>query len=104
MIATTILLDCGVTLGTFFCIRRYPVGCLRIILTFLEPFLDNSAGCRLVIVEGATEAEMMAAVAMHGWNDTRKVTFLDLTVDCVYTVRRRAPFEILKVIDVSSSE
>lgn len=57
-----------------------------------------------MIVEGATEAEMVTTATVYRWDDTRKVTFLDLTVDCVNTVRSRAPFEILKVINVGSSE
>src|SRR5436190_377356 len=104
MVAATVFLDGGVTLGAFLCIRRYPVGRFRIILAFLEPFLDNSARRRLVIVEGATEAEMVTAATMNRWNGTGKVAILDLAIDGVYTVRSRAPFEVLEVIDVGSSE
>jgi hypothetical protein len=104
MVAATIFLDGGVTLGAFLCVRRYPVGSLRIVLTFLKPFLDNSARRRLVIVESATEAEMVTAATVNGWNDTGKITIFDLTVDCINTVWCRAPFEILKVINVGSSE
>ena len=104
MVAATILFDGRVTLGAFLCVRRYPVGSFRIILAFLEPFLDDSARRRLVIVEGATEAEMVTAATMNRWNDTGKVTVLDLAIDGVYAVRCRAPFEVLKVIDVGSSE
>ena len=57
-----------------------------------------------MIIEGTTEAEMVTTTTMYRWNDTGKVTALDLTVDCIYTVRCRAPFEILEVIDVGSSE
>jgi hypothetical protein len=58
----------------------------------------------LVIVERATEAEMVTTVTIHRWNDTGKVTVLDLTVDRIYTVWCGTPFEVFEVIDIGSSE
>lgn len=104
MVATTVLFDRGVTFGTLLCVGGYPVGRLRIIFTFLEPFFDNGARRGLVIVEDATEAEMVTAVTVHRWDDTGKFAVLDLAVDRIYAARCRAPFEILEVIDIGSSE
>ena len=104
VVAATILLDCRVALGALLCVRRNPVGRLGVILTLLEPPPDQRAWCGLMVVECASKAEMVSAVAVHGGNDLEEVTLLDSAVDGIDAVGSRTPLEVLLVIHICSSE
>jgi hypothetical protein len=57
-----------------------------------------------MIVQGASEAEVQAALAMYGGHDTVELAGLDLAVNGKHAVRCRAPFQVFEVIDVCSRE
>ena len=40
VVATTVLLNRGMAFRALLCVRRYPIGSLRIVLAFLQPSLD----------------------------------------------------------------
>jgi len=91
VVASAILLDCRIALGALLCICGYPVRSLRVILALLHPLLHEAAWCRLVICEGAAEAEVVSTVALHGWDDSAQVSVLDFAVYSEDAVWRRAP-------------
>ena len=104
VVAATILLDCRIAFRTLLGIGRDPVGGFGVVLTLLDPLLDQGAWRRLVIFESATEAKAVFASTFDSWNDAIEILFLDCTFNCVLTIRRRAPLEVLLVIHVSSRQ
>lgn len=65
VIASTIFLNGCSTSWTLFGIGRYPIGCFGIIVTFLDPFLDQMAADRITPIFRACEAKRMATTAFH---------------------------------------
>ena len=63
MIATPILLDGGSALWTLLGVGGDPVAGLAVVVTFLDPLLDEVASDGIVPVFTAGEAEGVAAVA-----------------------------------------
>lgn len=68
-ITTAILLNRALTFRTFLCIGANPIRSLTIILTLLQPLLDQGTNTRLMFRQTATETESMATIALDGWND-----------------------------------
>jgi hypothetical protein len=54
-----------------------------------------------MIVQCAAETKEMLTSTLYRGYDPIEVALLDGTVDCVFTVWRRAPLEILFVINIS---
>jgi hypothetical protein len=104
VVASAILLDGGLAFGALFGMCRYPVGSFRVVLTFLDPLVDQRAWSRLVIVEGAAEAEGMSTVAIDCGDDLMEFPLLDGAIDRIYAIGGGTPFEIVFVVHVSSSE
>lgn len=104
MVATSVLLNGGVAFGAFFGIRGYPVRGFRIVFAFLQP-PPYKRTCRgLVVVQGASEAELMPAIAVHRRHDLIKVFLFHGALYRIFTVRSWAPLKVLFIIDVSSGE
>lgn len=61
MVAASILLDRGSALRALLGVCVDPIGSLRVIFTFFDPHLDQLTESRLVITEGAPEAESVLA-------------------------------------------
>ena len=55
-----------------------------------------------MIIQCTAEAEMVSTDALYGGDDLVEFTLLYTTIDSIFTVRRRAPLEVLFVIDISS--
>ena len=104
MITTSILLNGRMTFGTFFSVGRDPIRGLRVVLTFLQPFLDQNTWAWTVIVESATETKRVSTLTDHRRYDLVKLPLCDRTIDRVLAFGCRTPFHIILVIDVSSSK
>ena len=104
VIAAAVLLDCRVTLRTLLRIRRYPVCCLRVILTLLEPLFYQGTGCWLMVAQCTAKAKTVVACAVNGRYNPYKLFRLDTTIHRVYAVRSRTPFETLSVVDVGTGK
>lgn len=65
MITSTVLLNCHITFGTFFCIGSNPIRCFRIVVAFLNPFFQITAQNRIVPILAAFKTKYMSAFAYH---------------------------------------
>lgn len=104
VVAAAVLLDRRLALGAFLGVGRNPVGRFRVILTLLQPHLDELAGSGLVVVECASEAEPVLTSATHCRHDAGKFSRLYRAVDGVFTVGGRTPLEIVLVVNVGAHE
>lgn len=57
-----------------------------------------------MIGQCASKAEVMVAVALDGRYYLVEISLLDATLDGVYAVGGRTPFEIVFVIDIGAGE
>lgn len=55
-----------------------------------------------MIIQDATEAKAMMAGASHYGHNATKVPLLDPTIDGIFAIGRRAPFEVFPVFDVGA--
>ena len=104
MVAPTILLNSGAAFGTFLGVGIDPVGSFRIIFTLLDPHLDQGTRRRLMIIKGASKTEAMFTCTYHGRYYFAKVLLLDAAVNGIFTIRCRAPFKMLLVVNICSSK
>jgi hypothetical protein len=100
MVATAVLLDCRIALGTLLGVGRDPVCSLGIISALLEPPLYQVARSRLMVCENASEAKAVPTVASHRRHHLVQITLLDLAFNSVYAVWSRAPFQCVLVLDI----
>jgi hypothetical protein len=98
VVATTVLLNGGLALGAFLCVRRYPVGGLRIILALFKPLLYERARGRQMVVEIAPETKVVFARAVHCWHDFMQVLLSDTTFNSEFTIRSWAPLKIIFIV------
>lgn len=57
-----------------------------------------------MVVQGAAEAEVVAAVACYCGDDLVEIARLNFAIDCVDAVGCRAPFQLVEVVHVGSSQ
>lgn len=102
MVTSAVFLDRRVALRALLCMGRDPVGRFGIILALLAPHFYQLARCRLVIVQGASEAEVVFTEALDSRNNAVEVASLDGAVHGILAVRRWTPFEVVHVINIGS--
>jgi hypothetical protein len=100
VVTSTILLNGRVTSGTFFGIGGDPICCFGVVFAFLEPFLNKWAETGLVVGEGTSETEAVAAAATDGGDNMVELGGGDVTFDSVFAVWRRTPFQVVIIIDI----
>lgn len=93
VITAAILFDGHIAFGAFFRIRRYPITGLRVIVAFLDPFLQPTAFHRIVPVFTAHETEHMTAFTTY-WP-----RFSVANLHRVRTVNGRTPAQQLIALD-----
>jgi len=98
VIATSILLDGRAALRAFFGVGGYPVRGLGVILTFLQPSLDERAWGGQMVVKGATETEVMFARAMDYRYHSVQVLLSNATFNSKFAIRGRTPLQIFLII------
>lgn len=104
VIAATVLLDGGVAARAFFCMRRNPVGSLRVILALLDPLLHQCTRCWLMVVQGTAKTEGMITPTMNGRNNLVELTLLYATFNGIDTVWCRAPLQAVLVVYIGSAQ
>jgi len=57
-----------------------------------------------MLVECATEAEIMSTFAMYAGHDLLELSLFNVAIYGIHTVWRRAPFKILEIVNVRSGE
>ncbi len=85
VIASTVLLDCHMTLGTFFRVRRDPIRCFRIVIALFYPFLKPFAFDRIVPQLTTTKTKRVSAQTTH------QLSIEMLRFDGVRAIGRRTP-------------
>lgn len=103
-IASSILLDRGMTFDAFLRIRANPVGSLTIVGTLLQPSLDDRTTARPVVRLRAAKAERVAARATNGGNHDVERARRNGAFDGVLAVWGGAPAEVGVVVDVGTVE
>lgn len=93
VIAAPVLLNGGVTLGTLLGVGRDPVAGLTVVVTLLDPFLDEVTSDGVVPVLSTVETEHMVAPTL----DRLGLHVLDL--DSVVTVGAGTPAEQSVALD-----
>ena len=93
MVTSAILLDCSHTFRAFFRVGLYPICCLGVVGTLLQPEFDDIADTRLVILgKTAAETELVIACAGDDGYDVMKGFWGDSgAADGIFAVWRRTP-------------
>jgi hypothetical protein len=99
VIASSILLNADVTLGTVFSVSTNVVGCFRVICTLREPFPDCGAVCGGVIHLTTLETEdLVAPITLHSASSRL------LYPDNHGTVCTRAQLELVMTLHIVPEE
>lgn len=57
-----------------------------------------------MIIQGTAETEAMFTSTMDSGHDLVKIAWFDRTINGVFTVRGRTPFQILPIINIGSGQ
>ena len=104
MIASAVLLDSRLASGALLSVCRNPVGRFRVVFTFLEPLLHQRTWGWLMIIQRASKAKVMTAIAMDRGYDFLQIARLNFAFDSELAVRGWTPLQIFQIVDVGSSK
>ena len=104
MIAATILLNSRRAFGAFLGICIDPIGSFGIIFTFFDPHFDELTRSRLMITQRAAKAKSVPTCTGDTWHNPPKIFPLDVTINSVLAVGRRAPLEMVFIFNISARE
>jgi hypothetical protein len=99
VIASPILLNRRLALGTLLRIRIDPIRRLRVVRTLLDPSLQQQTQTRPVVREPAVEAKLISAPTFDHGDDPVEGCLRGLALDRVLAVGRGAVAQVLPVVN-----